>query len=160
MWAERDFWKRRYISKQERNNNGSQYITLGREKLTTSHIPYSTFWGISCLTGLDMIFMKRHTSLKYKSKILEYEKTKRVWLVMGNMSWTSMTVTFGSDTICNSPSLLLSRYCLLWPVTYCYQPHDFKTHILGIGFHTLIRNTSFPLQPIWDLTILFYNWRT
>ena len=36
--AERDFLKRRYISKQERNNNGLQYITLGREKLTTSRM--------------------------------------------------------------------------------------------------------------------------
>ena len=34
----RRFWKRRYISKQERNNNGSQYITLGGEKLITSRI--------------------------------------------------------------------------------------------------------------------------
>ena len=32
--AERDFRKRHYISKQEMNNNGSQYITLNREKLT------------------------------------------------------------------------------------------------------------------------------
>ena len=36
---ERDFRKRRYTSKQERDNNGLTYITLGREKLTTSHIP-------------------------------------------------------------------------------------------------------------------------
>jgi len=37
-FRKRDFRKRHYISKKESNNNGSQYITLGREKLTTSHI--------------------------------------------------------------------------------------------------------------------------
>jgi len=37
--GEREFRKRRYISKQERDNNGLAYITLGREKLTTNHIP-------------------------------------------------------------------------------------------------------------------------
>ena len=38
-FLKRDFRKRRYISKQEKDNNGLAYITLGREKLTTSHIP-------------------------------------------------------------------------------------------------------------------------
>ena len=31
-----------------------------------------------------------------------------------------------------------------WPVTNHRQPHSFKTRLLGGGFHTLIRTTSFP----------------
>ena len=38
-FRKRDFGKRRYISKQEKDNNDLAYITLCREKLTTSHIP-------------------------------------------------------------------------------------------------------------------------
>ena len=41
-FRKRDFGKRRYISKQEKDNNGLPYITLDREKLTTSHVTYST----------------------------------------------------------------------------------------------------------------------
>ena len=37
-FRKRDFGKRRYISKQEKDNNGLAYITLGREKLTTAYI--------------------------------------------------------------------------------------------------------------------------
>ena len=37
-----------------------------------------------------------------------------------------------------------SRYCPLWPIAYHRQPHSFKTRLLGRGFHTLIRNVSFP----------------
>ena len=44
-----------------------------------------------------------------------------------------------SYTICNR----LDSYYSLWPVTYSCQPHDFKTHSLGRGFHTLITNASF-----------------
>ena len=42
------------------------------------------------------------------------------------------------------PKVTASKYCLLWPVIYCRQPHGFKTCLLGRGFHTLIRNVSFP----------------
>ena len=37
-----------------------------------------------------------------------------------------------------------SKYCPLYPVTYHCQPHGFKTHLLGRGFHTLIKNALFP----------------
>ena len=33
--------------------------------------------------------------------------------------------------------------CLLWPVTYHRQPHDFKTRLLRRGFYTLIKGVSF-----------------
>ena len=45
---------------------------------------------------------------------------------------------FGSDTICNSPSALAH---------YVLKLHGFETRLLGKGFHTLVRNDSFP-SPI------------
>ena len=56
-----------------------------------------------------------------------------------------------SDTICNSPSPLLSNIIRFGP--YHFQSHGFKMRLLGRGFHTLIKNVSFPSQPMWDLTI-------
>ena len=42
------------------------------------------------------------------------------------------------------PKSSTSKYCPLWPVTYHCQPHGFKTRLLRKGFHTHIRNVSFP----------------
>ena len=47
-----------------------------------------------------------------------------------------------SDTMSNNPSPLALT------VTYHCQPHDFKTRLLGKGFHTRINNIS-----LWDLII-------
>ena len=44
----------------------------------------------------------------------------------------------GSETICNRLSPPLANNLRFGP-----QPHGFKTHLLGRGFHTLIKNVSF-----------------
>ena len=41
----------------------------------------------------------------------------------------------------NIQSLQLCN-CLLWPVTYRHQSHDFKTRLLGRGFYTIIKNVT------------------
>ena len=43
--------------------------------------------------------------------------------------------------------------CPLWLVTYRSQPRNFKTCLVGRGFHSLIRNVRSPLQLTWDFTI-------
>ena len=52
------------------------------------------------------------------------------------------------DTVCfgllQRSKPIVNRYYLLWLVMYRRQPHDFKTYQLGRGFHTLVRNVSFP----------------
>ena len=44
---------------------------------------------------------------------------------------------------------------MLSSLSFAFQtsPQDFKTRLLGRGFHTLIKNDSFSLQPMWDHTI-------
>ena len=55
-----------------------QYIIFsGRENLTTSCIPYSTFWGISCLPSVAMSSPKRHTLKENKKEIIQHESGKR-----------------------------------------------------------------------------------
>ena len=44
----------------------------------------------------------------------------------------------GSDSICNSPSLPLADIVL-----FGLSLKNFKTHLLGRGFHALIKNVSF-----------------
>ena len=47
-----------------------------------------------------------------------------------------------SDTICNSPSLPLEDIVLL-DFSFQASPHGFKMHLIGRGFHTLIKNAAF-----------------
>ena len=49
----------------------------------------------------------------------------------------------GSDTIYNSPSPPLAEIIHFGPLRSTVSLTVFKTHLLGKGFHTLIRNGSF-----------------
>ena len=43
--------------------NGLKHINLGKEEVTISYIPYSTFWGILALVGVGMVLVNGHTPL-------------------------------------------------------------------------------------------------
>ena len=58
--SRRDFAERSYKIKEE-------------EELTTSHTPYSTFWGDLDLVGLDMISPYSDTNKKYNIKTMQHE---------------------------------------------------------------------------------------
>ena len=49
----------------------------------------------------------------------------------------------GSNTICNSSKATTSLYCSFWTFSSVLPLKIFKTHLLGRGFHTLIKNDSF-----------------
>ena len=48
----------------------------------------------------------------------------------------------GFNTICNRPNPLLADI-VLFSLSFWASPQSFKTHLIGSGFHTLIRNASF-----------------
>ena len=66
--------------------------------------------------------------------------------------YNSMVMTFLCDMIMlltsrfysHRSSSPLTKYCLLWPVTFSRQPHDFKIRLLERGFYTFMSNASFP----------------
>ena len=51
-----------------------------------------------------------------------------------------------SDTICNNPNPPVVD-SILFGLFLPEFPQSFKTHMLGRGFHTLIKNTSFSSPP-------------
>ena len=55
----------------------------------------------------------------------------------------------GSDTT--------SKYYSLWAYPFELSLKNFNTHLLGRGFHTLIKMFRSPLQLRWDLTQAFMN---
>ena len=98
----------------------------------TSHIPlyYSTFWAILVLAGLDMIFLRCHTLYNYKRKNTRMKKHDKGLAchghaAMGNMPWTSMTVTHGCmsvayqnlsprENVIHSPNILIVAHKKRW----------------------------------------------
>ena len=71
----------------------------------------------------------------------------RVYPLQGTARRLADRSVFGSDTICNDPDLSLAD------ISFRGSPQDFKTRLLGEGFHTLIKGDLFSSQPMWDITL-------
>ena len=62
----------------------------------------------------------------------------------------SSTTDVGSH---NPPRPSASRYCPLWALSFELPLKVLKTHLLGRGFHTLIKGVPFSSPTMWNLTI-------
>ena len=108
---------------------------------------WSTFYWIQasvfCLVKLPLFLYKKVLARLRDVEIWEREHSKRI--VIGKWLWKPQWWDELQD--CNSPNPPLAEIVLfgfsLPGFPFRASPQSFKTHLLGRGFHTLIKNASF-----------------